>query len=177
MSTARNTFTVRPYQDEDAGTVRHIFAQTHLAEAELIPEHLRLEYRIAIAGEVGSKLANIRETYATGHNQFFIASNADEPAEIAGFCGLYHIDDETCELKNVAILPTYQGQGISRLLLDAFDAAARNAGYRRAVLFTYSNLRVATQIYRRRGWTEIPVEITPDMISELEPIAMEFPLQ
>ena len=32
-------------------------------------------------------------------------------------------------------------------------------------------------MYRRRGWTDVPIELKPDMITGLEPVAMELQLR
>ena len=142
-----------------------------------MPEYLRQEYQTAVADEARTKLTNLREGYAAPPNRFFIASKTDEPGEIAGFCALVRIDETTAGLKNVVVSPRHQGQGIARLLMEAFEGHARGDGYSRATLWTYSNLKVAMGMYRRRGWTDVPIELKPDMITGLEPVAMELQLR
>ena len=115
---------IREYRDSDAQTVRDVFTETHLAEAELMPEYLRQEYRTAVADEVGVKLTNVREGYAALPNRLFIASKADDPGEITGFCALVKVDETTAGLKNVVVSPRHQGQGIARLLMEAFEEHA-----------------------------------------------------
>lgn len=173
MTTAVKTqYVIRDFQDADADQLRQAFAATHLVEANRLPQRLQPIYREAMASEILANLADPRASYATPPNRLFIAVNPDAPDVIAGFCALQRIDEHSCELKNVVVLPHYQGQGIATLLLDAFDQAARETGYARAVLSTYSNLQTAIGIYRRRGWQPIPVPLTPDMIPELNPLAM-----
>ncbi len=176
MTDSKPTYSIRGYQDSDAAPIRRIFAETHQAEAAVLSEETRFEYMIAIAGEVGSRLSDVGQYYATLPNQFFIAAQDGKPDDIAGFCALIHVDEDTAELKNVAIHPDRQGLGIARLLMDAFEQSAREAGYRRGVLWTYENLAVALGMYRRRGWKERPFELEPDMIEELGPIYMELDL-
>ena len=176
-ATERRQYTIRAYRagTSDQATIRRVFADTHRPEFALLPSHLEQDYRIAVAGELGTSLTDIGRYYAAPPNRFFVASAVDDPDDIAGCCALVHIDDSMCEIKNVVVHPNRQGLGIARLLMDAFERGAREGGYTKAVLWTYENLRVALGMYQRRGWVErYDFEVTSDMIVELGPIFMEL---
>lgn len=55
-------------------------------------------------------------------------------------------------LSHVAVEPAARGLGAGRLLVEAFGAAARDAGAPEARLLTVSGEQGATTFYRRLGW-------------------------
>ena len=57
-------------------------------------------------------------------------------------------------LSHVAVAPGAQGAGLGTMLVDAFVAAARDAGSPRVVLVTLAGENGAAGFYRRHGWVE-----------------------
>jgi len=71
-------------------------------------------------------------------------------------CGAVRaLDAETGEIKRMWIAPQVRGFGLSRRLLDALEAQARNLGLRRVRLDTNRALGEAQALYRKAGYREI----------------------
>jgi GNAT superfamily N-acetyltransferase len=61
------------------------------------------------------------------------------------------------EIKRVYVVPDARGRGLSRAVMTALLETAREAGYRTLWLETGTEQPEALALYRRSGWTEIPV--------------------
>jgi len=64
-------------------------------------------------------------------------------------------EDGVCEMKRLWVSPTFQGNGIGRLLCDRLYVEGRRLGYRRMRLDTLVRAEAATQLYRNDGFREI----------------------
>ncbi len=60
--------------------------------------------------------------------------------KIIGSVGVYHIDDNECELRKMYLLEGYQGKGIGKKLMDDALNMARELGYKVMTLQTNSLL-------------------------------------
>ena len=79
-------------------------------------------------------------------------------ADSAGACfGLvtYRIEGNQCEV--VSLDSLREGVGIGSALLDAVQAAAREAGCRRIWLITTNDNLAAIRFYQKRGWRLVAV--------------------
>ena len=65
-------------------------------------------------------------------------------------------------LSHIAVTPGARGAGIGALLLERFEAAAREAGAGRIVLVTLEGEGGAGPFYAAHGWTSGPAHPTPD---------------
>ena len=70
--------------------------------------------------------------------------------------GLLRLDDDTCEIKRMYVVPEARGDGAGRQLLEALEALGRERGYARARLDTGAMQPRAQRIYERAGYRPIP---------------------
>ena len=76
---------------------------------------------------------------------------------VATCCGgLKRLDDETCELKRMYVIPAARGRGVARILLTALEDRARELGYGVARLDTGPRQPGAQHLYESAGYIEIP---------------------
>jgi carbonic anhydrase len=64
--------------------------------------------------------------------------------------------DGVCEMKRLYVTPEERGQGIGAALAMAAIKAAKEIGYRKLMLDTLPNMRMAVKLYRELGFTEAP---------------------
>lgn len=84
---------------------------------------------------------------------FLIAYEGERPV---GCGGLKRLDDRTCEIKRMYVLPELRGRGLARLMLEALEARAGELGYVRVRLDTGTRQLAAKHLYERSGYAEIP---------------------
>ena len=70
--------------------------------------------------------------------------------------GLRRLDDETCEIKRMYVVPDARSRGVGRGLLDALEDAARALGYARVRLDAGPAQTHSISMFRRTGYVEIP---------------------
>ena len=72
---------------------------------------------------------------------------------------LRYEEEGYCELKRIALLPGYRGQGVGYALLVELLQRARAMGYTKAILWTNRfKLARAVAFYRQIGFGEVPYE-------------------
>lgn len=72
--------------------------------------------------------------------------------KIIGSVGVYHVDDQTCELRKMYLYPQYQGMGIGKQLMEDAIEAAREIGFSTMLLQTSSKLVKALPLYEQYGF-------------------------
>ena len=170
---ANPEFLYREFRDEDQDQVRRLFGHTHLSALDAVDPEKIPELRIALAGEMGSNLMDVRRHYASPPNRFIVICPRDNPDRVAAYCAVIHHSAEDAELKNVIVDPEYQGRRLGAMLMDAVDTWTETQGYRRIHLWTYAHLAVATTMYERRGYARTEHEFGDDVFTDLDPIYME----
>ncbi|MBT9644277.1 GNAT family N-acetyltransferase [Roseburia inulinivorans] len=65
-------------------------------------------------------------------------------------------DDECAEVKRVFIKQEYRGKGISKMLMEQLENAARKKGYRYLILESGEPLVAAMALYKKIGYKIIP---------------------
>jgi len=84
-------------------------------------------------------------------------------AFIVGFCaqepiccgGVKRLDERTCEIKKMYVVPNRRGQGVARALLFALEEKARELGYTIARLDTGPRQTNAQGLYESEGYVAI----------------------
>lgn len=80
--------------------------------------------------------------------------------QIVGTVALQKMDDHSFELAKMAVTPAFQGKGLSKLLMEACIAFAREKQCRKLVLQSNRRLETALALYRRFGFVEVPIAAT-----------------
>lgn len=69
--------------------------------------------------------------------------------------GIKRLDQGTCEIKRMYVLPEMRGRGVARQLLDALESKARALGYDRARLDTGPRQPDARALYESAGYEPV----------------------
>lgn len=102
---------------------------------------------------VDNDLADIDASYLSRGGLFEVATGSD--GTIAGCCGIFMLDEKTCELRKMYLLKEARGHGIGGRFLQRALAFARHHGYRRVELETASVLKEAIALYAGAGFVPI----------------------
>jgi ribosomal protein S18 acetylase RimI-like enzyme len=78
--------------------------------------------------------------------------------EIVGTAALMKVDDGVYELGKMAVTEAARGHGIGNILMQHCLAVARERSIRKLVLYTNTILEPALHLYRKYGFTEVPLE-------------------
>ena len=95
-----------------------------------------------------------------GHNELsppgggFIVGWVDGEPVCCG--GVKRLDEATCEIKKMYVVPALRGQGVARILLHALEEQARDLGYTIARLDTGPKQGNARGLYESEGYREVP---------------------
>lgn len=84
---------------------------------------------------------------------FLVAYDGERPV---GCGGLKRLDQRSCEIKRMYVLPELRGRGLAGRLLTALEARARELGYSRARLDTGTRQAASKHLYERSGYAAIP---------------------
>ena len=106
-----------------------------------------------------------RETILQPGGAIFLAKIKDE---IIGSAALIYAHDEIYELAKMTVVPTWQGRGISKLLLQKCLEAARLFGAKKIVLFSHHKLEAALQLYKKYGFTHVEVTDSPFLTADIK---------
>jgi putative acetyltransferase len=86
---------------------------------------------------------------------------AERDGEAVGCCALMAMPDGGFEVAKMTVSPSARGLGLGRRLLEACEAAARDAGAPRLYLETNSALIPAGALYRGFGFVDLPARPSP----------------
>ncbi|MGH9852714.1 MAG: GNAT family N-acetyltransferase [Blastocatellia bacterium] len=142
-SSPAELFSIRPATNQDAERIRALVFSV-LEEFGLTPD----------SSGTDADLSDIEASYLAPGGMFEVAEEAD--GALVGTVGFVSLDDETCELRKMYLLPRARGCGLGKLLLARAIEQARAAGFKRMVLETASALTGAKRLYVSNGF--VPVE-------------------
>ena len=83
---------------------------------------------------------------------FLVGWAAQEPVCCGG---VKRLDEHTCEIKKMYVVPAARGQGVARTLLHALEHKARELGYTVARLDTGPRQLNARGLYESEGYAEV----------------------
>jgi GNAT superfamily N-acetyltransferase len=84
----------------------------------------------------------------------FVVGSIDGGPACCG--GVKRLDDRTCEIKKMYVIPELRGQGVARRLLHELEHRARTHGYEFARLDTGPKQGAARGLYESEGYREVP---------------------
>jgi carbonic anhydrase len=99
------------------------------------------------------EMASLPGAYAEPEGRLFFAEVDGRPA---GCVGIRAFSEGICEMKRLYVTPEERGLGIGRRLAVAAIKTARQIGYKRLLIDTLPNMRMAVKLYRELGFTEAP---------------------
>lgn len=99
------------------------------------------------------EMASLPGAYAQPAGRLFFA---EIDGQAAGCVGVRPFSEGICEMKRLYVDPARRGHGVGRALALAAIKAAREIGYKRLLLSTLPNMRMAVKLYRELGFTEAP---------------------
>ena len=89
----------------------------------------------------------------SGSGAFMIAYINDTPV---GCGAVRKLDNRDFEIKRMYVVPSFRGQGISKVLLAVLESEAQVLGASRLVLETGNRQPEALALYRGSGYSDIP---------------------
>ena len=92
------------------------------------------------------------EVFQTPGSKYFLA---EINGEMVGGGGIYPtdgLDNDTCELVKMYLLPQARGHGLGKLLIEKCIEAAREIGYKKIYLETMPELKQAMKVYEKFGF-------------------------
>lgn len=101
------------------------------------------------------EMASLPGAYAAPQGRLFFAEVDGTPAGCVGVRPLAN-SEGVCEMKRLYVSPEQRGKGIGAALALAAIKAAKEIGYRKLMLDTLPNMRMAVKLYRELGFTEAP---------------------
>jgi ribosomal protein S18 acetylase RimI-like enzyme len=91
-----------------------------------------------------------------GGQIFFVLVNK----EVVGTVAMQPIGNKSFELCKMAVTKSFQGQGLSKKLMDACIAFAIDKKATTIILFSNRKLEAAINLYKQYGFKEIPLATT-----------------
>jgi GNAT superfamily N-acetyltransferase len=104
----------------------------------------------AFAGDMAVQLAELRRSGWPGEREGLWIAELEGQA--VGGVTLRDLGDGLARLGHLALQPEARGSGAGRRLVEGVLEAARDAGYERVELVTFSALTDARELYRRTGF-------------------------
>ncbi len=101
------------------------------------------------------EMASLPGAYSAPQGRLFFAEVEGRPA---GCVGVRPIPDSdgVGEMKRLYVTPEERGHGVGAALAVAAIKAAKEIGYRKLLIDTLPNMRMAVKLYRELGFTEAP---------------------
>ncbi len=79
----------------------------------------------------------------------------EDGGNLLGSVGLYPVNDTTCELRKMYLIPSARGLGLGKYVLERVMARARVLGFKQIVLETSSKLIAANRLYTKFGFKPV----------------------
>ncbi len=110
---------------------------------------LRTVYPTIEGGQWTSDLEDIEGSYLKDGGDFVVGVDTNAVVAIGG---LRKVDENTVEMKRVAVHPNAQKHGLGYELVQTLEERARSLGFTKIVLDTTLSQEAARRIYDKRGY-------------------------
>jgi len=101
------------------------------------------------------EMASLPGAYSAPEGRLYFAEVDGRPAGCVGVRALSG-SEGVCEMKRLYVTPEERGHGVGAALALAAIKAAKEIGYRKLMVDTVPNMRMAVKLYRELGFTEAP---------------------
>lgn len=101
-------------------------------------------------------LSRMSDFYSVPRSIYFVGI---ENKKIIGGAGIYPtrgLDEDTCELTKMYILPEARGKGFGKAFVNKCLEFAKEQGYKKIYLETMPEFKNAVSIYQRSGFSLLP---------------------
>jgi putative acetyltransferase len=95
---------------------------------------------------------HLSDVFTVPKSTYFVLENDDK---IYGGCGIYPtkgLNEDTCELVKLYLMPEVRGKGYSKILIKKCMEFAVYQGFKYVYLETMPELKKATTLYEKLGW-------------------------
>jgi N-acetylglutamate synthase-like GNAT family acetyltransferase len=106
-----------------------------------------------------------RETIIDRGGYVYLAKDGDK---IVGTAGLANEGNSIFELVKMAVVPPYQGKGISKLLLEKCLNKAREQSAKKIFLYSNSQLIPAITLYKKYGFVHVDPSNSPLLTADIK---------
>jgi GNAT superfamily N-acetyltransferase len=93
---------------------------------------------------------------------------AKDDDKIVGTAGIMNEGHGHYELAKMAVSPEYRGKGISKLLIEACIAKAKEIKAIRLILFSNHQLLTALKLYEKYGFKHVEVKDSPFVTADVK---------
>ncbi|MBC7826300.1 MAG: GNAT family N-acetyltransferase [Chitinophagaceae bacterium] len=87
--------------------------------------------------------------------------------ELVGSAALMKEEEGVYELAKMAVTTSWQGKGISKMLLEKCLATARSWNAGKVTLYSNSQLQTALTLYKKYGFYHVPAENSPFVTADV----------
>jgi DNA-binding MarR family transcriptional regulator/N-acetylglutamate synthase-like GNAT family acetyltransferase len=140
VKSSEKSYVLRPLRAGDLGWVVHRHGALYFQEER---------YDGRFEGLVAKIAGEFVESYDPKRDHGWIA---EKDGEIAGFVFLVKKSQTVCKLRLLLVEPWARGLGIGRRLIAECVSFGRNAGYKKMMLWTQSDLLPARRLYKAAGF-------------------------
>lgn len=95
---------------------------------------------------------HLYEVFREPRSVYYVARHNDKILGGAGIFPSPGLQEDTCELVKMYLLPEARGLGLGKLLIERSLAFAREAGYKNVYLETMPELKKALDVYAKFGF-------------------------
>ena len=143
-----------PFQIRAARAGNELAAVRDLFAAYADSLAVNLDYQ-----DFGIEVAELPGKYSPPKGELFVAWDVFERP--VACIGVRPLNDETCEMKRLYVLPEARSFGLGKALTEALITVARDRGYSSLRLDTLPTMVIAAKLYERMGFRRIDAYYGP----------------